>query len=151
MYCFAIERICANLQFAVDTLGYWFNCFIGGVDGFITTLIILMVLDCVTGIMCAFMEKKLSLFIFLKGIFKKMLIIRRVGVAHSVDFNLFGSHEALRNTVIWFYLSYEGGSVLRNASKLGIPIPEKLKSVLSELQDKPAFSKDKSASDHGDG
>ena len=107
---FTIDLIWTKVQVAVTALGGWFGYFIGGVDGFMTALIILMALDYITGIMCAIVDKKLSSSIGFKGIFKKMLIIMLVGVAHIVDLNVVGSHEALRSAVICFYLSNEGVS-----------------------------------------
>ena len=38
--------------------------------------------------------------------------------------------------MIFFYLSNEGVSLLENASRLGLPIPEKLKEILQQLHDK---------------
>ena len=148
---FSIDIIWAKLQMAIAAVGGWFGYFIGGVDGFMTALIILMALDYITGIMCAIVDKKLSSSIGFKDIFKKMLIIMLVGVAHIVDLNVVGSHEALRSAVICFYLSNEGVSVLENASRLGLPIPEKLKAVLAQLHDKTALPEGNSTTDQGDG
>ena len=89
---FTIDLIWTKVQVAVTALGGWFGYFIGGVDGFMTALIILMALDYITGIMCAIVDKKLSSSIGFKGIFKKMLIIMLVGVAHIVD-NGYGSNN----------------------------------------------------------
>ena len=133
---FTIDLIWTKIQFAVTALGGWFGYIVGGVDGFMTALIVLMVLDYITGIMCAIVDKQLSSSIGFKGIFKKILIIMLVGVAHIVDMNVVGSHDALRSAVICFYVSNEGVSVLENASRLGLPIPEKLKAVLAQLHDK---------------
>ena len=70
---FTIDLIWMKVQVAVTALGGWFGYFIGGVDGFMTALIILMALDYITGIMCVIVDKKLSSSIGFKGIFKKML------------------------------------------------------------------------------
>lgn len=148
---FAIDLVWTKIQVAVTALGGWFGYFVGGVDGFMTALIVLMVLDYVTGIMCAIVDKQLSSSIGFKGLFKKMLIIMLVGVAHIVDLNVVGSNEALRSAVICFYLSNEGVSVLENASRLGLPIPEKLKAVLAQLHDKTALPEGDDLNKHGDG
>lgn len=148
---FTIDLIWTKIQVAVTALGGWCGYFIGGVDGFMTALIVLMVLDYITGIMCAIVENKLSSSIGFKGIFKKMLIIMLVGVAHIVDLNVVGSHEALRSAVICFYMSNEGISVMENASRLGLPIPEKLKTVLAQLHDKTPVSEDTHTTTQGDG
>lgn len=64
---FTIDLIWTKVQVAVTALGGWFGYFIGGVDGFMTALIILMALDYITGIMCAIVDKKLSSSIGFKG------------------------------------------------------------------------------------
>jgi len=148
---FTIDLIWTKIQVAVTALGGWFGYIVGGVDGFMTALIVLMVLDYITGIMCAIVDKQLSSSIGFKGIFKKILIIMLVGVAHIVDMNVVGSHDALRSAVICFYVSNEGVSVLENASRLGLPIPEKLKAVLAQLHDKNVLPEAGTTNKLGDG
>lgn len=99
--------------------------------------------------MCAIVDKQLSSAVGFKGICKKVLILMLVGVAHIVDMHVVGTGEALRSAVICFYLSNEGVSVLENAGRLGLPIPEKLKAILAQLHDKlPAAD---NSTDKGDG
>ena len=130
---FSVDLIWAKLQAAITALGGWLGYFVGGVDGLMTALLIFMVLDYITGVMCAVVDKKLSSAVGFKGIFKKVLIILLVGVAHVVDLNVVGTGDALRSAVICFYLSNEGVSMLENAAHLGLPVPDKLKSVLEQL------------------
>ena len=130
---FSVDLIWAKLQAAITALGGWLGYFVGGVDGLMTALLIFMVLDYITGVMCAVVDKKLSSAVGFKGIFKKVLILLLVGVAHVVDLNVVGTGDALRSAVICFYLSNEGVSMLENAAHLGLPVPEKLKSVLEQL------------------
>jgi phage-related holin len=59
-----------------------------------------------------------------------------VGVAHIADVHVVGSGSALRSAVTCFYLSNEGLSLLENAARLGLPVPEKLKNALSQLHEK---------------
>ena len=96
-------------------------------------LIVFMVLDYITGLMCEVIDKKLSSAVGFKGICKKVLILMLVGVAHIVDLHVVGTGDALRSAVVCFYLSNESVSMLENAAHLGLPIPEKLKSVLAQL------------------
>ena len=63
-----------------------------------------------------------------------MLIFALVGVGHLLDMQVLGSVGVLRTAVIFFYLSNEGVSLLENAAHLGLPIPEKLKAVLEQLE-----------------
>ena len=133
---FSIDLIWAKLQMAFAAIGGWLGYFIGGVDGLMTALLIFMVLDYITGVMCAVVDKELSSAVGFKGIFKKVLIIMLVGVAHIVDLHVVGTGDALRSAVICFYLSNEGVSMLENAAHLGLPIPEKLKSILAQLHNR---------------
>ena len=47
-----------------------------------------------------------------------------------------GTGNALRGAVVCFYLSNEGVSLLENAAHLGLPIPEKMKSILAQLHNR---------------
>ena len=146
-----MKSIWTGIQLSFSALGGFLGWYLGGMDGFLYALIAFVLVDYITGVMCAIVDKKLSSSIGFKGIFKKMLIIMLVGVAHIVDLNVVGSHEPLRSAVICFYLSNEGVSVLENASRLGLPIPEKLKAVLAQLHDKTALPEGDSTTDQGDG
>lgn len=99
-------------------------------------LVAFVVIDYITGIMCAVVDKKLSSTVGFKGIFKKVLIFALVGVGHILDTRVIGAGSVLRTAVIFFYLSNEGISLLENAAYLGLPIPKKLKSVLEQLHDR---------------
>ena len=105
---FSIDLVWAKLQMAIAAVGGWLGYFVGGVDGLMTALLILMVMDYVTGIMCAVIDRELSSSVGFRGIFKKVLILMLVGVAHIVDLHVVRSGEALRSAVICFYLSNEG-------------------------------------------
>ena len=131
-----IDLVWAKIQTAVTALGGILGYFVGGLDGLLTALIILMVLDYITGVMCAIVDRTLSSAVGFKGIFKKVLIFMLVGVAHIMDMHVIGTGDALRSAVICFYLSNEGVSLLENAGHLGLPIPEKLKAILAQLHDK---------------
>ena len=143
---FSIDIIWAKLQMAFAAIGGWLGYFLGGMDGLLTALIIFMVIDYITGLMCAVADKKLSSSVGFKGICKKVLIVMLVGVAHIVDLHVVGTGNALRCAVVCFYLSNEGVSLLENAAHLGLPIPEKLKAVLEQLHDR-----DTDTTDEGNG
>ena len=133
---FSIDIVWAKIQMAVAAIGGWLGYFLGGMDGLMIALIVFMVLDYITGLMCAVIDKKLSSTVGFKGICKKVLIMMLVGVAHIVDLHVVGTGQALRSAVICFYLSSEGVSVLENAGHLGLPIPEKLKDILAQLHNR---------------
>ncbi len=125
-----------TIRIIFTAVGGWLGYFLGGCDGLLYTLLAFVVLDYVTGIMCAIVDKKLSSEIGFRGIFKKVLIFVLVGVGHLLDVQVLGEVGILRTAVIFFYLSNEGVSLIENAAHLGLPIPEKLKAVLEQLHDR---------------
>ena len=133
---FSIDLIWAKVQIAITALGGWLGYFLGGMDGLMIALIVLMTLDYISGVMCAIIDKKLSSAVGFKGICKKVFILMLVGVAHIIDLHVVGTGSALRGAVICFYMSNEGLSLLENAAHIGLPIPDKLRDILSQLHDK---------------
>ena len=133
---FSIDLVWAKIQMAITAVGGWLGYFLGGMDGMLIALVVLIALDYVTGFMCAIVDKKLSSTVGFRGICKKVMILMLVGVAHVIDAHVVGNGSALRGAVICFYMSNEGLSLLENAGHLGLPIPEKLKAVLEQLHDR---------------
>lgn len=125
-----------SIQLVFAMIGGWLGYFLGGYDGLLYALIVFMVVDYITGVMCAIVDKKLSSAVGFKGICRKVLILMLVGIANLLDVQVIGTGSVLRTAVIFFYLSNEGVSLLENAAHLGLPIPEKLKAVLAQLHDK---------------
>ena len=144
---FTIELVWAKIQTAITLLGGWLGYFVGGWDGMLIALVVLMALDYITGVMCAIADHKLSSSVGFKGICKKVFILMLVGVANIVDVHVVGSGSALRAAVICFYLSNEGVSILENAGHIGLPIPEKLKVVLEQLHGRSDEKKDETKED----
>ncbi|WP_438940152.1 phage holin family protein [Gardnerella vaginalis] len=125
-----------SAQLAFTLVGGWLGYFLGGCDGLILALVLFVVADYITGVMCAVTDKKLSSSIGFKGIFRKVLIFMLVGIANIIDFHVLKQGSVIRTAVIFFYLSNEGLSLTENAAHLGLPVPEKLKNVLEQLHDK---------------
>jgi toxin secretion/phage lysis holin len=99
-------------------------------------LITFVVIDYITGVMCAITDKTLSSEVGFKGICRKVLIFLLVGIANILDVQVIGTGSVLRTAVIFFYLSNEGISLLENAAYLGLPVPQKVKTVLEQLHDR---------------
>ena len=57
---FSMELIWAKIQMAAAMIGGWLGYFLGGLDGLMIALIIFMVLDYITGLMCAVIAFYLS-------------------------------------------------------------------------------------------
>lgn len=96
-------------------------------------LVAFVIVDYLTGVMCAIADKKLSSEVGFKGICRKVLIFLLVGIANIIDMQVTGQEGVLRTAVIFFYLSNEGVSLLENAGHLGLPIPSQMKDVLEQL------------------
>ena len=124
------------IQLVFTTLGGWLGWYLGGVDGPLYALIAFVVVDYITGVMCAINDKNLSSSVGFRGICRKVLIFTLVGIANILDTQVIGNGSVLRTAVIFFYISNEGISLLENAAHLGLPIPEKLKEVLQHLHDR---------------
>ena len=133
---FNIDLIWTKLQIAITGIGGWLGYVLGGMDGLLIALVVFITIDYITGIMCAVIDKKLSSAVGAKGIFKKVLILMLVGIANVIYVDVVGTGSALRGATVCFYLSNEGLSILENTVHLGLPVPEKLKEVLSQLHNR---------------
>ena len=131
-----------TIQLAFAAVGGWLGYFLGGCDGLLYALLAFVVIDYITGVMYAIADKNLSSEVGFKGICRKVLIFMLVGIANVLDVQVIGTGSVLRTAVIFFYISNEGVSLLENAAHLGLPVPEKIKTVLEQLHDR-AESEDK--------
>ena len=127
-----------TIQLVFTGIGGWLGYFLGGWDGLLYALIAFVVIDYVTGVMCAISNHTLSSEVGFKGICRKVLIFLLVGIGSILDAHVIGSGSVLRTAVIFFYISNEGVSILANAARLGLPVPEKIKVVLEQLHDRSA-------------
>lgn len=124
------------VQAVFAALGGWLGWFLGGCDGLIYALVAFVVIDYITGVMCAISDKTLSSAVGFKGICRKVLIFLLVGIANILDTNVIGTGSVLRTAAIFFYISNEGVSLLENAAHLGLPVPGAVKDVLEQLHNR---------------
>ncbi len=125
-----------TIQLIFAGIGGWLGWFLGGCDGLLYALLAFVVVDYITGIMCAINDHSLSSEVGVKGICRKVLIFLLVGIGHILDAQVIGTGSVLRTAVIFFYISNEGVSLMENAAHLGLPVPEKIKAVLEQLHDR---------------
>ena len=125
-----------TIQLVITAIGGWLGYFLGGCDGLLFALMAFVVIDYITGVMCAINDRKLSSEVGFRGICRKVLIFLLVGIGHIVDAQVIGTGSVLRTAVIFFYLSNEGVSLLENAAHLGLPVPDAIKKVLEQLHDR---------------
>lgn len=128
-----MKEIWNSIQVVIAAIGGWLGWFLGGCDGLLVALVIFVIIDYITGFMCAIVDHRLSSEVGFRGICKKVVIFMLVGIAQILDVNVIKSGSILRTAVLFFYLSNEGVSILENAAHLGLPIPEKLKVILEQL------------------
>lgn len=136
-----MKELWNTFQAVIAALGGWLGYFLGGCDGLLYALIVFVVLDYITGVLCAIADHRLSSAVGFKGICRKVLIFALVGVANILDVHVIGTGCVVRTATIFFYISNEGVSILENAANLGLPVPKKVKEVLRQLHD-GAESKD---------
>lgn len=121
-------------------LGGLLSFMFGELDAPLKVLILFVIIDYVTGLMCAVVEKTVSSEVGAKGLARKIGIFLLVALANVMDMIAFNGLDgfALRTTVIFFYISNEGISIIENAGRLGIPIPKKVRDVLEQLNNEEA-------------
>ncbi|EIT87621.1 toxin secretion/phage lysis holin [Parascardovia denticolens IPLA 20019] len=124
------------IQFIFTVISGWLGYFLGDCDGLLIALLIFVICDYITDVLCAIPDKKLSSAVGFKGICRKVLIFILVGIANILDIHVLGHEGVLRTAIIFFYISNEGLSLTENAAHLGLPIPGRLKDVLEQLHDK---------------
>ena len=108
----------------------------GELDGILYALLVFIIIDYLTGIFAAVVEKQLSSSIGFRGIFKKIAILFLVSIGHLIDTAIIKQGGTIRTMVIFFYLSNEGLSILENTVRIGLPIPEKLQAILKQINER---------------
>lgn len=122
-----------TINFVTGTLATTLVYFFGGWDIAIQMLLIIIVLDYITGICKAIYNKKVNSSIGLKGIVKKVGYLVIVGVAAMLD-RIVGDTGAIRSLVIYFFVANEGISILENWGGMGLPLPQKIIDTLEQLK-----------------
>ena len=125
-----------TIQLIFAAIGGWLGYFMGGCDGLLYALVAFVVIDYITGIMCAISDHTLSSQVGFRGICRKVLIFLMVGIANIIDVQVLNTPGVLRTATVFFYLSNEGVSLLENAAHLGLPVPDAIKTVLEQLHNR---------------
>lgn len=136
-----IEKIFNWISIVGGVIGGVLADLLGGWDALLIAILVLMVLDYLTGLVKAAYLKKLSSEIGFKGICKKVMMLLVIAFAHILHSAL-GETIPFREITISFFVVNEGLSILENAAVM-IPIPEKLKDTLLQLRDKDAVTAEK--------
>ena len=126
-----MEKIFNSLVALIAT---FFTYLFGGWDLALKILITFMILDYITGVIYAYVIKTLNSEIGFKGLIKKCMILAVLIVGVALD-RMLGNDGTwiFRTLVCYFYIANEGISLLENISNLGVPIPNKIKNALEQL------------------
>lgn len=108
----------------------------GDMEGLMVALIALIILDYISGVIAAAVEKRLSSEVGAKGIAKKIFMLLIVALANIVDTSVIGDGHVLKTVTVVFYICNECISLIENAGRIGVPVPKKLLDVLEQLRDR---------------
>ena len=125
-----IERVWGTITGVVGVVSsYLFGAWSDALEA----LIVAMAIDYVSGVLAAYVNPNLALNSQrgFRGICKKIMILLLVCLAHFMDTAT--GQAVICTAVIWFFLGNEGLSIVENAAKMGLPVPEKLKAALEQL------------------
>ena len=128
-----MDNILKNILAGVCTV---LSFLFGDMEGLMVALIALIILDYISGVIAAAVEKRLSSDVGAKGIAKKIFMLLIVALANIVDINVIGDGHVLKTVTVVFYICNECISLIENAGRIGVPVPKKLLDVLEQLRDK---------------
>lgn len=121
------------LKYALSVLLTFFIYVIGGFDIAIQSLIIVIIIDYLTGLASAFYNKKVNSKLGLRGIIKKVCYLLLVMLAVVVD-NITTKNGIIRNLVIYLLVANDGISILENLGKMDIKYPKRIFEALEQLK-----------------
>ena len=128
-----MDNIFKNILAGVCTV---ISFLFGDMEGLMIALIALIILDYISGVIAAAVEKRLSSAVGAKGIAKKIFMLLIVALANIVDINVIGDGHVLKTVTVVFYICNECISLIENAGRIGVPVPKKLLDVLEQLRDR---------------
>ena len=128
-----MDNIFKNILAGVCTV---LSFLFGDMEGLMVALIALIILDYISGVIAAAVEKRLSSAVGARGIAKKVFMLLIVALANIVDINVIGDGHVLKTATVVFYICNECISLIENAGRIGVPVPKKLLDVLEQLRDK---------------
>lgn len=133
-----IEEVCAILCSKVHLMCGAVMAFIfyvtGGEDKFTAILVMIMILDYISGIIKSYITSKLNSKIGFRGILKKVMMILVICTCHLADEMLAIPTIPIgfKNVIVCIFICNEILSILENAAIAGIPIPKCFKTVVAQ-------------------
>lgn len=132
----------AALMGGAAVIGAWISELFGGWDTAIVTLILFMALDYISGLVVAGVfhrsdktqSGKLDSTACWQGLLKKGMTLVVVLVAAQLD-NVLGT-SFVREAAVIAYIVNETISIIENAGRMGLPVPDALMKAIEQLQGK---------------
>lgn len=125
-----------RFNLVIAGLGTFLTWLFGAWDIALMVLVCFMVLDYLTGLIKAYLTKKLSSNVGLHGIARKSVILIVLIMSVMLDRILNSGTWVFRTLVCYFYIANEGLSILENCSVIGLPIPNKIQESLEQLKNR---------------
>ena len=122
------------LQAIISISGGVLSYAMGGYDLLLKTMLALTIIDFMTGTGQAIYHGKFKAMVCAKGTIRKVYMYLTVALAVIIQ-HFLGDNIPIRETVIVFYIIYEGMSAIENIGKV-IPYPAKLREIFESLNDK---------------
>lgn len=113
-----------------------FKTFIYAGDmGLLYALIVLMILDVITGIAKAIKNKNLWSRKSLFGYSRKIMVFCIIILANTID-QILNLNSGLLMVTIFFYIANEGLSIVENCAEMGVIVPEQIADKLEMIKNK---------------
>ena len=127
-----MEKFVTTTKLSIAAAGGWSAYLFGGFDTLLTTLLILMCIDYISGVLKAIYNRKLNSNVGFRGIIKKVMLLLVVVLASTLQKNI-SDTIPMREIVIMFYIANEGISIIENLSMV-IPVPDTIKDFFEQLK-----------------
>lgn len=114
----------------VSALGW----FLGGYDGILTCVLIVMAVDVITGWMKAIYNKNISSRKGWRGILKKFAYLLVIGIVSIIDIHVLNIHGALRYAFLIWMIGNDGFSIVENLISMDVKLPNKLTLIFELMQ-----------------
>jgi len=108
---------------------------LGGWDRALEILLIVIVLDYLTGVASAFKNKTVSSSVGFTGLLKKASIFLIVVLAAQVDRVTGNTASIFITCTAFFFIANDALSVIENVGEMGVKLPSFLKNALIKLRD----------------
>jgi toxin secretion/phage lysis holin len=127
-----MKQLAANSSFAfIGSIGAYL---FGEWSQMLMLFFFVIIMDYLTGVMAAVVEKNISSAIGYKGLIKKFGMVLVVALAHQLD--QFTGQSVIMTGAIFFFIANELVSITENYGRIGLPLPPQIKNVIKILREK---------------